>query len=134
MSQLQKRGVLGKAIIGAFAAALLMKIFVLDFMIAEGHSMLPAIKPGALLLVCKVYYGIKLPLAGSYLVKWRTPGKGDVVVFYTPMGEIAVKRCGERPADGFFYALGDNVSHSYDSRSYGPVPDSGVIGKVLGIK
>ncbi|MDR1804329.1 MAG: S26 family signal peptidase, partial [Treponema sp.] len=33
-----------------------------------------------------------------------------------------------------FLALGDNTSQSFDSRSYGPVPNKNIIGKVLGIK
>jgi len=123
-----------KAILGAFIAALLMKFFIFDFMIAEGHSMYPAIKPGKILLVCKVFYGIRLPGSGYYLVHWRVPREGDVVIFYTPLGEIAVKRCGEILSGRVFYALGDNSSLSYDSRNYGPVPNDNIIGKVLGIK
>jgi signal peptidase I len=123
----------GKAILGAFIAALLIKFFIFDFMIAEGQSMVPAIKPGSILLVCKVFYGLRLP-GGTYLLRWGGPRKGDVVVFYTPLGEIAVKRCGEIPGGDEFYALGDNAPLSYDSRNYGPVPDDNIIGKVLGIK
>ena len=124
----------GKAVMGAIFASLLMKFFILDFMIAEGNSMIPTIKPGAILVVCKVSYGIRLPGSPGYLFQWRTPREGDVVVFYTPMGEIAVKRCGEILADGVFYAFGDNSSHSYDSRNYGPISKNHIIGRVLGIK
>jgi signal peptidase I len=125
----------GKAILTAFIAALVIKSFFLDFMIAEGHSMAPAVKSGAVLLVCKVYYGIRLPGSGSYIIRWgKGPKKDDVVVFYTPLGEIAVKRCGEILDGKSFVALGDNSSHSYDSRNYGPVPNDNIIGKVLGKK
>ena len=130
----RKSGQLERAIIMALLAAVVMKLFIFDFMIAEGHSMVPAIKPGAILLVCKVFYGIRLPGSGNYLARWGTPRKGDVVVFYTPLGEIAVKRCGEALPGNVFYALGDNQALSYDSRAYGPVPDDNIIGKVLGIK
>ena len=128
------RGGAGKAILGAFIAALVIKSFFLDFMIVEGHSMAPAIRSGSVLLVCKVYYGIRLPGSGTYLVRWKIPRETDVVVFYTPLGEIAVKRCGEILPGNFFFALGDNSSQSYDSRNYGPVSDDNIIGKVLGIK
>ena len=128
------KGNAGKAIIGAFVAALVMKFFILDFMIAEGHSMVPAIKPGTILLVSKVFYGIKLPGSSTYLLQWRIPRKGDIVVFYTPLGEIAVKRCGETLSGDTFYAVGDNQDHSYDSRNYGSVPNNNIIGRVLGIK
>ena len=130
----KKKVLVERAIIMAFIVALLIKIFVLDFVVAEGHSMYPIVKPGTILLVCKVFYGIRLPAIGGYLVLWRVPHKGDVVVFYTPLGEIAVKRCMEILPEGLFYALGDNGSQSYDSRNYGPVPNDNIIGRVLGIR
>ena len=125
---------MGKAIIGALITALMMKLFLFDFMIAEGHSMEPAIKPGRVLLVWKLSYGLRLPGAGTYLLRWSSPQEGDVVVFFTPLGEIAVKRCGDFILKDSFYALGDNGPQSYDSRSYGPVPVDNVVGKVLGIR
>ena len=124
---------MGKAILGAFAAALLMKFLILDFVVVDGYSMNPAIKPGTIVLVCKIFYGLKLPGSINYIVKWRFPREGDVVVFYTPLGEMAVKRCVEVLPDGF-HAWGDNSSQSYDSRDYGLVPHGNIIGKVLGIK
>ena len=129
-----RNGTTGKAIIWAFVTALLVKIFVIDFMIAEGNSMFPIIKPGKILLVCKTYFGIKLPGSLDYIIQWKTPKEGDVVVFYTPHGDIAVKRCGKVLPGELFLALGDNSSHSFDSRSYGPIPNKNIIGKVLGIK
>ncbi|MDR2485650.1 MAG: signal peptidase I [Treponema sp.] len=123
----------GRAIAGAFFIAILMKMFLFDFMIAEGHSMLPAIKPGSVLIVGKIAYGLRLPWSGFYLLCWSLPKQGDVVVFYTPRGEIAVKRCAGITEGYTFIALGDNSLQSYDSRSYGPIPISSIIGKVLGI-
>jgi signal peptidase I len=132
MSFGRTNGRTGKAIFGAFIATLVIKSFFLDFMIVEGYSMTPAVKSGALLLVCKTYYGIRFPGSGSYFLRWGVPRKDDVVVFYTPLGEIAVKRCGEVHDDNSFFAIGDNSSQSYDSRNYGPVPNDNIIGKVLG--
>ena len=96
--------------------------------------MFPAIKPGAILPVCKISYGIRLPFSNIYLFNWWYPREGEIVVFFTPLGEIAVKRCSEIFKDDVFYALGDNSSQSYDSRNYGPIPKNHIIGKVLGIK
>ena len=118
----------------AFITAVVIKFFILDFMIAEGHSMVPVIKPGSILLVCKIVYGLRLPGSGAYIFHWGQPRKGDVVVFYTPLGEIAVKRCGEILPGARFFALGDNGSQSYDSRNYGPVPNDHIIGKALFLK
>ncbi|MCL2070366.1 MAG: S26 family signal peptidase [Treponema sp.] len=124
----------GNAILGAFLAALLMKFFILDIMIADGQSMAPAIKPGKVLFVCKVFYGIRMPISGTYIIQWKQPRSGDVLVFYTPLGEIAVKRIAEILPDNTFNALGDNSPYSYDSRNYGLVPLSNIIGRVLWVR
>lgn len=123
---------MGKAIVWALAAALLIKLFIFDFMIAQGHSMEPAIKNGAVLIVSRMTYGLRLPWKQEYVFIWATPKEGEVVVFYTPSGELAVKRCASLNENKEFYAEGDNSLLSYDSRSYGPVPINNIVGKVIG--
>ena len=123
-----------KAVLLAFTAALLIKLFLFDFIIAEGNSMEPAIHSGKVLVINRLQYGIRFPGQQRYLVRWAAPRKGEVVVFYTPFGGIAVKRCINPVEKGAFIAMGDNSLQSYDSRSYGPVSAENTIGKVLGIK
>ena len=125
---------IGRAIIGAFAVAFFVKFFLLDFMVAEGHSMAPAIRPGTILFVSRLYYGLRLPWSENYVLQWRTVQEGDIVVFYTPHGDIAVKRCAETLPGEVFIAIGDNSYQSYDSRNYGPVSKNNVIGRVLRIR
>jgi signal peptidase I len=120
-----------KAVILAFAAAFILKIFFFDFIIAQGSSMEPAIQNGRVLIISRLRYGLRLPWMQDYLVRWAYPKIGEVVVFYTPSGELAVKRC-TAMAEGGFIAQGDNSNVSYDSRSYGAVPLNNIIGKVLG--
>ncbi|MFP3041585.1 S26 family signal peptidase [Treponema primitia] len=124
----------GKAVFLACIVALLMKVLLFDFMITDGQSMMPAIRPGTILVVVRTAYGIRLPWSGKYLLRWSKPKTGDVVVFFTPKGAVAVKRCGALLGEDTFFALGDNNRESYDSRFYGPVPVDHIIGKVLGIK
>ena len=136
----------GKAVFLACIAALLMKFLLFDFMITEGLSMMPAIKPGTILIVVRTAYGFRLPWAQGalahgalapgawYLLRWSKPKAGDVVVFVTPQGAVAVKRCSALVGEDAFFALGDNSRESYDSRVYGPVPVDHIIGKVWGIK
>ena len=112
--------------------AFVVKMFVFDFMITQGHSMEPAMKSGAVLVVSRLRYGLRLPVRQRYLLRWSRPNIGEVVVFYTPSGELAVKRCTDLTERGDFIAEGDNSLLSYDSRSYGPVPVDNIIGKVLG--
>ena len=123
-----------KAILGAFAAALFIKLFLFDFIIVEGNSMEPALRSGSLLVVNRLQYGLRFPGQMGDLVRWAAPREGELVVFYAPSGEIAVKRCGSRAGEGQFMAQGDNSLQSYDSRSYGPVSVDATIGKVLGKK
>jgi signal peptidase I len=121
-----------KAVFLAAAAALILKLFVFDFIIAQGHSMEPAIQNGAVLVISRLRYGMRLPWRQKYLIRWAGPKEGEVVIFYTPTGELAVKRCSALSGQGSFYAEGDNSLSSYDSRAYGPVPVDNIIGKVLG--
>jgi len=125
---------MGKAVLWAFLTAILIKMFLLDFIIAEGNSMEPAIRSGSVLVVNRMQYGLRLPGRQGYLVRWAAPKQGEVVVFYTPSGNIAVKRCDSLEQTGVFMARGDNSLKSYDSRSYGPVSADATIGKVLGKK
>jgi signal peptidase I len=126
---------MAKAVLGALVTALIIKLFLFDFIIAEGNSMEPAIKSGAVLVVNRLQYGLRLPWQRTYLIRWSVPRPGEVVVFYTPTGALAVKRCGGfagGKSDGAFFAQGDNSLQSYDSRAYGPVPADNTIGRALG--
>ena len=125
---------MGKAVIFALASAVLIKLFLFDFIIAEGDSMAPAIENGSVLLVNRLKYGFRFPGQSKYLIRWGSPKEGDIVVFYTPSGNLAVKRCGSLEKDGKFIARGDNSDRSYDSRSYGPVHVDNTIGIVWGKK
>jgi len=125
---------MAKAILAAFVAAVIIKLFLFDFIIAEGNSMEPAIHSGTVLVVNRLQYGLRFPGQQRYLIQWAQPKQGDVVVFYTPLGSIAVKRCMSIAEKGEFMAQGDNTLLSYDSRSYGPISVEATLGKVLGRK
>ena len=121
-----------KTVLWALIAVFIVKMFFFDFMIAQGHSMEPAIKNGTVLVVSRLRYGLRFPVQQRYLFRWSRPNIGEVVVFYTPSGELAVKRCIALTERGDFVAEGDNSLLSYDSRAYGPVSVDNIVGKVLG--
>jgi signal peptidase I len=118
----------------ALGLALILKLFFFDFMVTQGVSMEPAVRNGSVLIINRLAYGFRPPLVGAYLCRWSLPDEGTVIVFYTPAGDLAVKRCVKVLEDGRFIALGDNSLESYDSRSYGPVPFDNILGRVIGIK
>jgi signal peptidase I len=130
----KNRGDLLKAIILAFVFAVIIKIFLVDLMVTQGRSMLPTLEPGSVLVVNKAAYGFRLPGLGIYLIRWSIPQEGDLVIFYTPLGERAVKRCSYVNEDGNFFAQGDNDLESFDSRSYGLIPPDHILGKVVAIR
>ncbi|GHV86173.1 signal peptidase I [Spirochaetia bacterium] len=129
----QKRQKDLRIVLLALAFALIIKLFLVDLMVTQGRSMLPTLHPGSLLVVNKAAYGFRLPIVGMYLFRWGAPQSGDMVVFYTPLGERAVKRC-SYVDKGNFFARGDNDLESFDSRSYGLISVDHILGKVVAVK
>jgi signal peptidase I len=98
--------------------------------VVEDESMLPALHPGDRLLVDPTYY------------RGRRPSRGETVVLRDPegSGRLLVKRVGatEGESDPFgaavpsrtVYVVGDDPARSRDSRSFGPVPLDGLVGRV----
>jgi signal peptidase I len=114
--------------------AVVLKLLFVDLMITQGRSMLPTLRPGSLLVVNKAAYGFRVPVLGVYLVHWSNPRPGDLLVFYTPLGERAVKRCHSVTEEGALVVRGDNDLESFDSRSYGLVPPDHIVGKVVAFR
>jgi len=114
--------------------AVTVKLFVFGVVIAEGNSMEPTISSGSVLVVNRLRYGFRLPGQREFIVQWASPREGDIVVFFTPAGYVAVKRVWGLMDEGMFMVKGDNYLLSYDSRSFGPVSADAVIGRVLGTR
>jgi signal peptidase I len=63
-------------------------------------SMKPTIMEGDLVLVNKLSYDLKLPFTTRHLMQWGDPGRGDIVVFFSPKdGTRLVKRVVGLPGD-----------------------------------
>ncbi|MGL4551574.1 MAG: S26 family signal peptidase, partial [Gemmataceae bacterium] len=62
---------------------------------------------------------------------WGGPRAGDVIVLASPVdGRRLVKRVAAVDGDRL-YVAGDNPAQSVDSRSFGWVPRSAVVGRVV---
>jgi len=125
---------MGRALLLAFGAGIILKLFLFDLMIIDGQSMSPTIKNGTIIVINRLQYGLRFPGQKNYIIRWSNPRPGEVVVFYTPSGELAIKRCETISEGSFFIARGDNTLQSYDSRSYGPIPVENAIGRALGLR
>jgi signal peptidase I len=121
-------------ILAALFTAFFIKVFLFDVLIIEGRSMEGTLRDGSFVVVNRLSYGLRNPFAGRYMAHWAEPEKNDIIVFYTPYGELAVKRCSEVFESGgvtLFWVEGDNRDYSYDSRTYGPVSADNIVGKVM---
>jgi nickel-type superoxide dismutase maturation protease len=83
--------------------------------VVDGDSMLPSLRPGDCLLV----------RAGARV------RVGDVVVARHPSSDLLLVKRAARRVEGGWWLLSDNADVGLDdSRAFGAVPDSAVIGKV----
>lgn len=94
------------------ALFILHKIF--SIITVSGDSMIPSYYSGDKVLIVSFYLSLK---------------EGDVIVFKYDE-EILIKRILFIREDGIF-VLGDNKENSIDSTTFGLIPKSSIIGKVL---
>lgn len=88
----------------------------------SGHSMEPTLRPGSIVLVEKLTYF------------FRKPRLGDIVVFRSPKnpGQYLCKRVTAFDPDSQAYELrGDNPGDSLDSRKFGTVNRSQILGRAI---
>lgn len=131
--------------------------FVYGFRMArvQGHSMEPTFQPGQWLLVRRLNWPspplrvgevIVFQKDGEELVKRivalpgeRPPYESDAALELAqsmarnevPHFLEKVRNLGEPVPPGHLYVVGDNLPVSDDSRSFGPIPRSSVLGRVL---
>lgn len=118
------------------AMLFLIKIFLIDVAQIRGKSMLPRFAEGDVVLVHKAAYGLRNP-AGGYFFLWKMPENRDIVVAFKPGTDTTViKRVWiqeplQLTQQTTIFLLGDNNFESVDSREFGPVPMSNILGKVI---
>jgi signal peptidase I len=145
-----------ETILPAILIALLINVFVGQATRVEGQSMEPSLHTDQRLVVEKVSYRFHGPHRFDIVVL-KLPGQGDELLIKRVIGlpgEAVELRDGhiyingERLEEPFVvqdtrpgrqrrvtvpplhvYVLGDNRSHSNDSRSFGPVPIENIVGR-----
>ncbi len=77
-----------------------LRVLVLDWHPIPSESMKPTILDGDLMLVNKLAYGLHIPGMEAPLLRWSTPKRGDIVVYYSEKaGKSLVKRVVALPND-----------------------------------
>ena len=74
-----------ESIIIALVLALLIRTFVVQSFKIPSGSMEPTLEIGDYLLVNKFIYGIKIPFTSIHFFPWKSPQRGDVIVFIYPL-------------------------------------------------
>ncbi|MDA3950282.1 MAG: nickel-type superoxide dismutase maturation protease [Spirochaeta sp.] len=105
------------ATVGVFAALLSLSV---ELFAVDGDSMLPKIAPGEVLVVNRLAFA------------FGPPRPGDVLLFRHPdNGQPTVKRLAGYHRHSLMELRGDNARSSIDSRHYGGVSTTALIGKVI---
>jgi nickel-type superoxide dismutase maturation protease len=88
----------------------------------SGESMSPTLKNNDIVLVNRLAY------------LFYSPTCGDVVACHDPRGgKVLIKRIAKIENNRYF-VLGDNLEHSTDSRKFGMIEKSAIVGKVLSLE
>jgi len=108
----------------------------------EGPSMQPTLEPGNRVLTSSAYWLVgqiqkgdivvlRSPKDGAIVIKRVYALEGETVDFLNSPEDWPLAEGEFRVPEGHFYVLGDNKPVSEDSREFGPVPKSKVLGKVV---
>ncbi|MDH4128734.1 MAG: signal peptidase I [Spirochaetota bacterium] len=73
-----------ETIITAILIALVIRIFIIEAYLIPTGSMIPTLIEGDRLLVNKFVYGVRIPIVDWKLPGFRSPKRGEIVVFHYP--------------------------------------------------
>src|SRR3990172_5958041 len=73
-----------ESIVFALLLALFIRSFIVQAFKIPSGSMIPTLQVGDHILVNKLSYGIRSPFWDTYLLHFKKPQRGDVVVFIFP--------------------------------------------------
>lgn len=114
------------SIVIALILAIFVRVFFFELYKIPTSSMVPVLIPGDRILVSKIVYGPRVPFFGIRIPGYRSPKRGEVIVFISPpeRGKSYVKRIVGLPGDkmeikhGSVLINGQQISDPYISRNF----------------
>lgn len=103
-------------ILAGAALGVALKLFAFDILRVSGKSMLPALRDGERVVVCKLSYGLVKPGGREFFFRWGSPRAGDVVI-YLHDDKMVAKRCAAVAGTMLEYSLGARYSLLVDGRA-----------------
>lgn len=97
---------------GSFVTAIVLALFIrwafFEAYVIPSGSMLPTLLIHDHIFVNKFVYGLRMPFSESWLIQFRKPERGEILVFKHPqdMGTFLVKRVVGLPGDKIFFENG----------------------------
>lgn len=138
-----------KRLVTGFTAVLLFLLVFAIFMgmnfrtvVVDGLSMFPTLQDRQRVLVCKADWLVGALKKGDivviksdgptgYIIKRISRMGGELVDSWNSPESWPVENGPYKVPEGEVFVLGDNYAHSEDSRKFGPVPVTQILGKVI---
>lgn len=92
----------------AVGLALIVRWALFEAYVIPSTSMLPTLLVNDHIFVNKIIYGVRMPFSERWLIQWRKPARGEVVVFKHPsdLNKYFIKRIVGLPGDRVLYENG----------------------------
>jgi len=65
-----------------------IKSIVVDYHAIPSESMVPTLEVNDLIIANRLEYGVRVPLTSQYIYRFKSPLRGDVVIFDSPEGDF----------------------------------------------
>lgn len=73
-----------EVVVTAFILAMIVRTFIIQAFKIPSRSMVPTLRVGDHLFVCKFIYGLPIPFTDEKIFEFHSPQRGDIIVFKSP--------------------------------------------------